>query len=292
MLGGPSLRHGVTKECLNIPSGIGWGGNDTGRLVTWEFTLRIDSASWKSLELFMQLISFCNSCILPLSSRIVSRSSTNFLLAIVSNVEPWNLNSSISLRLFSWASRKSQFCLNNCSWRSCISSKLVVSLMSTTNFFFLRLDHFIQFLYTSSVVICLEFVFSNLCLTVSENLLSLSLQESPNLFVFRVLSLNFVTLRVTCVTATNGFPHSIMTDWLTTTDKTTGLLLQSDRLVFGTHWGASDRWWCHRSRSLQGTVARSRAPGWTRHKPLWWSGRWAHNLWEARSRPECQGPQR
>ena len=23
MLGGPSLRHGDTKECLNIPSGIG-----------------------------------------------------------------------------------------------------------------------------------------------------------------------------------------------------------------------------------------------------------------------------
>ena len=39
---------GVTKECLNIPSGIGWGGNDTGRLVTWEFPLRIESASWKS----------------------------------------------------------------------------------------------------------------------------------------------------------------------------------------------------------------------------------------------------
>ena len=27
---GPSLRLGVTKECLNIPSSIGWGGNDTG----------------------------------------------------------------------------------------------------------------------------------------------------------------------------------------------------------------------------------------------------------------------
>ena len=25
VLGGPSLRHGVTKECLNIPSGIGCG---------------------------------------------------------------------------------------------------------------------------------------------------------------------------------------------------------------------------------------------------------------------------
>ena len=81
-------------------------------------------------------------------------------------------------------------------------------------------------------------------------------------------------------------------DWLTTTDRTTGLLLQSDRLVIGTHQGASCRWWRHRSRSHQGTAARSRTPGCIRHKPLWWSGRWAHNLWEARSRPGCQGPQR
>ena len=72
-----------------------------------------------------------------------------------------------------------------------ISSKSFVSLLSTTNFFFLRLDHFIQLLNTSSVVIGLEFVFLNLCLTVSENLLSLSLQESPNLFIFGVVSLSF-----------------------------------------------------------------------------------------------------
>ena len=78
-------------------------------------------------------------------------------------------------------------------------------------FFLLRLDRVIQFLYTSSVIISLEFVFSNLCLTVSEDLLPLSVQESPNLFAFRVLSLNFVTLRVTCVTANNGFPRSVMT---------------------------------------------------------------------------------
>ena len=43
-------------------------------------------------------------------------------------------------------------------------------------FFLLRLDRFVQFLYTSSVVIGLEFVLSNLRLTVSEG------QESPNLF--------------------------------------------------------------------------------------------------------------
>ena len=52
MHGGPSLRRGDTKESLNNPSGIGWYGKDTGRLVTWEFPLRTDSASWKSLESF------------------------------------------------------------------------------------------------------------------------------------------------------------------------------------------------------------------------------------------------
>ena len=45
MHGGPTLRRGDTKEGLNNPSGIGCGGKDTGRLVTWEFPLRTDSAS-------------------------------------------------------------------------------------------------------------------------------------------------------------------------------------------------------------------------------------------------------
>ena len=38
-------------------------------------------------------------------------------------------------------------------------------------------------------------MFSNLRLAVSEDLLSLPVQKSPNLFIFRVLSLNFVTRR-------------------------------------------------------------------------------------------------
>ena len=36
---------GDTNEGLNIPSGIGCVGKDIGRLVTWEFPLRTDSAS-------------------------------------------------------------------------------------------------------------------------------------------------------------------------------------------------------------------------------------------------------
>ena len=101
-------------------------------------------------------------------------------------------------------------------------------------FFLLRLDRLFKFLYTSSVIISLEFVFSNLRLTVSENFLPLSVQERPNLIVFRVLSLYFRNLtRDIC----HGrqwvapFYHDLKT---TTTDRTTGLLNQSDRLVFGT----------------------------------------------------------
>ena len=72
-----------------------------------------------------------------------------------------------------------------------ILSTSFVSL-STMKFFLLRLDRFIQFLFTSSVIISLEFVFSNLRLTVSEDLLPLSFQESPNLFTFGVVSLSFL----------------------------------------------------------------------------------------------------
>ena len=52
---------------------------------------------------------------------------------------------------------------------------------------------------------------SNLRLTVSEDLLPLSVQESPILFAFRVFSLNLVTVLVTYVTANNGLPRSILT---------------------------------------------------------------------------------
>ena len=95
-----------------------------------------------------------------------------------------------------------------------IVSKSFVSLMSTTNLFFLRLDHFIQLLNTSSVIIGLEFVFSNLCLTVSENLLSLSFQKNPNLLAFWAVSLGFLNTRNLWVKwANNGSHLSIMTDW-------------------------------------------------------------------------------
>ena len=61
----------------------------------------ISTAYWisisKKLESFIQLISLSKSCILKMSSRIVSRSSINLFLEIVSNVEPWqSFNSSFA----------------------------------------------------------------------------------------------------------------------------------------------------------------------------------------------------
>ena len=135
ILGGPSLRLGIPRERLSIPPGIGWGGKDTGWLVTWDCPLRTDSASSKSLESFMYLTSFCSSWILAMSSRMVSRSSINLLLENSSNVDPWHrVNSSSSLRLFRRASRSSRFCSESCSWsrrrsrRSCSSLAILWSI--------------------------------------------------------------------------------------------------------------------------------------------------------------------
>ena len=75
MLGGPSLRI--------VPPRSRKGGNDEGWLGTWESPLSTGSATWKSLESFIQLDLFSNSCILPVNSRIVSWSSTNLRLASV-----------------------------------------------------------------------------------------------------------------------------------------------------------------------------------------------------------------
>ena len=148
----------------------------------------------------------------------------------MSNVEPCNrANSSISLS-FLMSFTNFPVLLQYLSMKKLLILSTSFVRLSTMKFFFLRLDRFIQFLHTSLVVIGLEFVLSNLRLTVSEDLLPLSFQESHKLFASRVLSLNFLALLVTSRQTT--VYHDSLT---TTTDRTTGLLLQSDRLVFGAH---------------------------------------------------------
>ena len=164
MSGGLSLRLSIPTERLNIPPGFRKGGSDAGWLGTWECPLRTDSASLKSLESFRQLTSFCSSWILAASSRIVSRSSTNLRLAIVSNAEPWNrFNSSISLGLFIWASRRSRFCSDNCSWRNCWTRRSCSSHARVWSIS-LRWDSIIPFnswTLTSPIRLGLKFVFLN-----------------------------------------------------------------------------------------------------------------------------------
>ena len=172
-----------------------------------------------------------------------------------------------------------------------ISSTSFVSLMSTINFSSLRLDNSTQFLYTSSVIIGPEFVFSNLRLIVSEDLLPLSVQESPNLFAFRVCLLISWPYAWLMSRQTTGFTDL---SWLIDDDDRpeTGLLVRSDRLVLGMPCTASDRFRRRRDPRLRGTVARLRTPDWTWHKSLWGSSRWAHNLWRRTWRPGDTAPQR
>ena len=73
--------------------------------------------------------------------------------------------------------------------------KLLISSLkffcwSAITFFLLRFNNFTHFLYTSSVIISLEFVSLNLRLTFGEDLLSLWVQKSSNLCVFSVQLLN------------------------------------------------------------------------------------------------------
>ena len=124
ILGGLSLRLGIPRERLSIPPGSWKSWKIAGWLETWDCPLRTDSASLNLSNHKIQLTPFCSFWILAVSSRIVSRSSSNLLLENPSNVDRWNrFNSSISLRLFIWASRSSRFCSNNCSWRSCWSRR-------------------------------------------------------------------------------------------------------------------------------------------------------------------------
>ena len=58
--------------------------------------------------------------------------------------------------------------------------------LSAMKFFLLRFDRFTKFLYTSSVILSLEFVSPDLRLAVGEDLLPLSVQESPHMCVFSV----------------------------------------------------------------------------------------------------------
>ena len=83
-------------------------------------------------------------------------------------------------------------------------------------------------------------MFSNLRLTVSEDLLPLSVQESPNLFFFQSFVSEFRDLLQRVAPFYHDFCHCsqrvapfYLETLTTTTDQTTGLLVRSGRLVLG-----------------------------------------------------------
>ena len=209
--------------------------------------LLIDSASWKSLESFIQLISFCNSWILPVSARMVSRSSINSP-EIVSNVLPWIASILPSHWDFSRELHEDP------SFASIIVHEEVDDFVAV-----------VRLLECNEVHSTISFN-AKIC---SRRVLIVRFQSFVSQFLDIGCDLCHGKLRVS----------PFQNDWLKTTNRTTSFLLQSDRLVFGTRQGACCRWWCCRSPSLRRTVARSRTPDWIRHKSLWRSWGGSPGLW-------------
>ena len=91
-------------------------------------------------------------------------------------------------------------------------------------------------------MISLEFVFSDLRLTDSEDLLPFSVQESPTLFFFRALSLNFRDLLQRVAPFYHDFCHCsqrvapfYLETLTTTTDQTTGLVIDLSSVCVKEH---------------------------------------------------------
>ena len=118
-------------------------------------------------------------------------------------------------------------------------SSLKFLCLSAMKFFLLRFNNFTYFLYTSSVIISLEFVFLNFRLTFGEKLLFLSVQQSSNLCVSNV------QLLTTCHNKSSLFSRQRVSPFVrtrtTTTDRQTSLLAGSDRHVLGVRYEAFPR---------------------------------------------------
>ena len=97
-----------------------------------------------------------------------------------------------------------------------ISSKSFISLTSTTNFLFLRLDHVFQLVNTSSVIFRLEFVFSDLCLTAAR---ICSLCRSRTILICSLSELWLGISLTFGICESNGFTTGLpVLSWLTDDD--------------------------------------------------------------------------
>ena len=138
-------------------------------------------------------------------------SSTNLLLAKVSKVELWTFfNSSISLRLFSWASRKFQFCINHCAWRSCWSRRWSSSAWAQWSS-----SCWDSIISLNFCTLLRSYSAWNSCFLISARqsarICSLCQSKSPDLFA--TIHNGFPRSIVTVVTVYNGLVRSIMRHW-------------------------------------------------------------------------------
>ena len=145
MLGGPFLRLGIRRERLSIPKGTGWGG---WTQVDWQRG-NVHCALIQHLGILSNHWYNCfhsDSCILPVSPRMVSRSSTNFLWARQSSSFGGSIVSfNFLILLLSWLAWNSCFqispspsariCSLRRSWRIliCSLSELSLKFLNTLN---------------------------------------------------------------------------------------------------------------------------------------------------------------
>ena len=270
----------IRKNASTSPSGIGWGGNGTGRRVTWEFPLRTDSASWKFLESFIQFTSFCSSCTLPDNSQRVFWSSMSFRLAIVSKVELWNFrNSSISVRFCWWTSRKS------CCWRHNSSCRILRSCSaraawSSWRLTFSRYSAIIVCLCSSSrVLICaFELFCSSGCPDPSTILtVWMSSEKRCDTEIYWLIDIS-LSLSIRFPWSIEPYRRRRLTDW----HAFWCAVIDLSSVCLCEHLAE-----CHVIHVLVRGRDHEREGGlmsrWARRR----SGRWAHNLWSSGKRSGC-----
>ena len=173
------------------------------------------------------------------------------------------------------------------------------SLISSLKFFclsemkfLLRFNSFTWFLYTSSVIISLEFVFLNFRLTVGEDLLPLSVQKSPTLLVINVLLQTSFHNMSPC-SLNNGSPRSCGHRRRRVTNRQAFSLGMMDMcsVCLVEHVFERGVIVIHiLEEPLLGAVARSGTLSRTQRKSPWGRRRWAHNLWGGRTRHKTPSP--
>ena len=284
MLGGPCLRLGIPFERLS---------STTKNWMRWERhkltgNVGMSTAYWFSILKISWIIHTINFILQFLyrtskfqkSVLVLDQSSSCY--SVESRTLKLPSTSSISVRLFSWASRRSQFCFNNCSWSKLLSMEFVSAWAR----------------WSSSCLTARSFnlIFVSLCRSIKSpgirvlwyppdsrfwfaDLLSVQ-RELPNPFMFKVWLFDH------CFN--NGLHRSIG-HWrrrLTNRQAFSLGVIDLFSECIEEHLTELRHHRNPRPRGTvaRGTVARSWTPDWTRRTSLWGSSPWAHNLCLRRTR--------